>query len=366
MTSLPKLPKQEGLVCQGWNWTLEDIKTYNLPVNVCAIYTTDDGTTRLHIHLKKGRTSPAVGLGVNGTVTVDWGDGTTPDTLTGTSTSTPVFTPNHEYASDGDYIIKLTVDGTAVFLGQTSKTCLVSIGSAMSSSTNGVYASSLRRIDIGNGIGSIGSYAFGSCYNLRFISIPNGITTIGGSAGESAFIKSGLKFVGVPNGATAVRGQSTYGAFRECYGLELVSLPNSVTGTSTNMCTSCYCLKSMSIPNSITSIGTEMCNGCRGLTHVSIPDSITAIGTRAFSSCVTLASMRFPSSVESINSAAFQYCYSVRYYDFSQHTSVPTLASTDAFSGIPADCEIRVPAALYDEWIAATNWATYADKIVAV
>ena len=62
----------------------------------------------------------------------------------------------------------------------------------------------------------------------------------------------------------------------------------------------------------------------------------------------------------------FYYCYSVKFFDFTRHTSVPTLSNTNAFSSIPADCEIRVPAALYDEWIAATNWSTYASKIVAV
>jgi uridine kinase len=53
-------------------------------------------------------------------------------------------------------------------------------------------------------------------------------------------------------------------------------------------------------------------------------------------------------------------------YDFTQHTAVPTLANTEAFYNIPADCEIRVPAALADEWKAATNWSTYASKIVGV
>jgi hypothetical protein len=56
----------------------------------------------------------------------------------------------------------------------------------------------------------------------------------------------------------------------------------------------------------------------------------------------------------------------MKFYDFTSHTSVPTLANSNAFQGIPADCEIRVPAALYDEWIAATNWSTYASRIVAV
>jgi hypothetical protein len=56
----------------------------------------------------------------------------------------------------------------------------------------------------------------------------------------------------------------------------------------------------------------------------------------------------------------------LRFCDFTKHTAVPTLASANAFRGIPADCEFRVPAALVDEWKAATNWSTYADKIVGV
>ena len=46
--------------------------------------TPTDGKTRVYIHLEYGRTSPMLGVCPNGTVTVDWGDGTEPDTLTGT------------------------------------------------------------------------------------------------------------------------------------------------------------------------------------------------------------------------------------------------------------------------------------------
>jgi hypothetical protein len=73
-----------------------------------------------------------------------------------------------------------------------------------------------------------------------------------------------------------------------------------------------------------------------------------------------------PNSVTSIASSAFFNNAGVIYYDFTNHTAVPTLSSINAFQSIAADCEIRVPAALHDEWIAATNWTSYASKIVAV
>ena len=71
-------------------------------------------------------------------------------------------------------------------------------------------------------------------------------------------------------------------------------------------------------------------------------------------------------SLASIGGYAFSYCYGIRYYDFTASANVPALSSTNAFSGIPSDCQMLIPAALYDEWSAATNWATYVSYMVAV
>ena len=119
-TALPDYPSHDGLTCQGWNWSLADLKTTNRKINVGAMYITDDGKTRIYIRLEEGRTSPMLGVCPNGTVTVDWGDGTTPDTLTGASTTTVKWTPNHAYAAQGEYVIKMTVDGTMGHYGDSS------------------------------------------------------------------------------------------------------------------------------------------------------------------------------------------------------------------------------------------------------
>lgn len=46
-------------------------------------------------------------------------------------------------------------------------------------------------------------------------------------------------------------------------------------------------------------------------------------------------------------------------------TAVPTLG-TDALTGTPETLKIIVPDALVDSFKAATNWSTYAGKIIGV
>ena len=222
-------------------------------------------------------------------VTVDWGDGTTPDTLTGTSTATVKWTPTHNYAAPGDYVIALTVNGTFGIVWDSSGMSLLGYTSG-SDNRNYAYRNAIQRVFLGSGITSIGDYAFFSCYSLTQITIPSGVTSIGQSAFQS-----------------------------------------------------CGCLAS-----------------------ITIPSGVTSIGDYAFYGCDCLASVTLPSVVTSIGQSAFGYCYSVAFYDFTVCTAVPTLSDANAFTDIPADCEIRVPAALLDEWKAATNWATYANQIVGV
>ena len=406
LTEMPPLPERKGLICQGWNWSLEDIKVHNRAVNVGATYITDDGITRIYITLQEGRTSPMLGVCPNGTVTVDWGDSTTPDVLTGTSTSTVKWTPNHEYAKPGDYVITLTVDGSVGFAGSSSTNELSYLlrHSSNADIRNQAYQSTVQKIEMGSGVTSIGSYAFNNCYSLASIVIPDGVPWIGKSAfstcyslasivipdsvttiGDYVFLNCySLASIVIPDGA--IIGSH---AFENCSSLASIVIPDSVTSIGSHAFYNCYSLASIVIPDSVTIIGSYAFYNCYSLASIVIPDSVTIIGSYAFYNCYSLVSIVIPDGVTSIGSGAFQYCYSltsivipdgvtsignsafssfygIRYFDFTKHTAVPALSNTNAFQNIPPDCEIRVPAALYDEWIAATNWATYASYIKAV
>ena len=241
ITALPDGPTHEGLTFQGWNYTLEKVKAFTRSMNVGAIYTTNDGKTRIYITLGEGRTSPLLGCCPNGTVIVDWGDGTTPDTLTGTSTSTIKYTPIHNYTSPGNYVISLTVNGTCGFLGGSTSNdyCFLLKYSTTADTRNLYYQNAITKIEIGDNVTSIGHDTFRGCYSLTNLTIPDSVTSIGD------------------------------GEFNNCYSLT-----------------------SLTIPNSVTSIGTKAFNSCYSLTNLTIPDSVTSIGNYAFGSCYGMAEYR--------------------------------------------------------------------------
>ena len=104
----------------------------------------------------------------------------------------------------------------------------------------------------------------------------------------------------------------------------------------------------------------------RDVTALEIPAGVTVIGEHALHGAKKLVQITFPKGLEEIGECAFSDCSACLSYDFSACLQVPRLDDADAFTGIHADAVIMVPTALYQEWVAAKNWALYADHIVAV
>ena len=81
LTELPPLPSQDGLICQEWNWNLDDAKSYVEEygmLEIGATYTTDDGRTRLYISIVDDTDTTLTLMfkaSVSDALTIDWGDG---------------------------------------------------------------------------------------------------------------------------------------------------------------------------------------------------------------------------------------------------------------------------------------------------
>lgn len=176
----------------------------------------------------------------------------------------------------------------------------------------------------------VGVSAFGGCKNLKSVYFHENCRA---KLSENCFIKcDALEQVTIPASITEVRDS----AFRECQGLKKIIIYGS--------------------------IGAKMCFGSENLKEVYIGDEVTTIPQRAFAQCSVLDTVRMGKNVAFIGVQAF-YETSLKEIDFSQHTFVPTLENAYAFKGIQ---KIAVPANLYDEWVAASEWSRLAKRIVAV
>ena len=85
------------------------------------------------------------------------------------------------------------------------------------------------------------------------------------------------------------------------------SVTYSVTSIGNSAFRYCYMLTSVTIPNSVTSIGNYAFSDCRGLTSVNIPDGVKSIGDYAFYGC-KFRYKTIPNSVTSIGAYAFYGC----------------------------------------------------------
>ena len=360
-TALPSNPTHTGLVAQGWNWGLQHIKDNiaayeNADVYVGQMYKTSSGLTEMDITVTK-----VTGLTVtcNMVGNKNWGDGTT-DNLT-----------THTYANYGDYTI--TCDGTRIPAGSSSASGLfgasssnmnrywctaIRIGENVTSIGNYTFSNcgSLKSIIIPQGVTSIGSYVFIYCGSLTSITIPQGVTRIGNNALQSCY---SLKSITIPQGVTSIEGY----VLNNCHSLTSIVIPQGVTSIGNYAFNSCHSLTSIVIPQGVTSIGSYAFNSCYALTSITIPQGVTRIANNAFQRCLSFTSIAIPAGVTSVEGYAFGNCDPITIYDFTSATGVPTMSNVSAFSNINGICKIIVPDALYDTWIAATNWATYADYI---
>ena len=143
---------------------------------------------------------------------------------------------------------------------------------------------SIKSVEIGNSVISIGSGAFEGCSALKSVTIPNSVTSIGHSAFSYC---SGLTSIIIPSSVTLI----DYRAFSDCSGLTSVTIPNSVTSIKQEAFSGCSALTSVAIPNSVTSIGMGAFKSCSRLTSVSIGNSVTYISSDVFYNCSGLTSV---------------------------------------------------------------------------
>lgn len=93
---------------------------------------------------------------------------------------------------------------------------------------------------------------------------------------------------------------------------------------------------------------------------ICIPEYTHTIADGCFKKCPKLKKIWFPSTLTAI-SLDLEGSENVEVLDFKVSAAIP---SAEKLSNIPTGCKIVIPDTLYNNWIIASNWSTYADRIV--
>lgn len=121
----------------------------------------------------------------------------------------------------------------------------------------------------------------------------------------------------------------------------------------------CTCLDSITIEKDVM-FGDNCFSGCTGT--LILKAKPTRYGTPTAFNGADFNRVIIKNNIGSLDNL-FKACAKVEKYDFSSVTEIPSITQT-SFSQISNTCQIVVPDSLYDEWIDADNWNTYASHII--
>jgi hypothetical protein len=343
-TSMPNSPTHEGLISQGWNWSLSDLKSQNTKMNVGQLYTTDDGKTRLYISVSNnsGLDIPiyfyqSIGSGVK----IDWGDGSEVQTINGVG----YVNTTHTYPSLGEYVITLNITSGNARLGS----------NITNRSMFYIKPAVLNKVEIGNNI-SLNSYCFYYCTNLQAITIKSDLSL---SATYGFAYCLNLKHIVFP---TAYDRIDKLSVFLNCYSLKTVCFTRTFRyfyGDSAF--DGCASLKNIYLSKILVTLGAYSFRGNSLLEEVNLNDltSCSSIPTSCFFNDSKLTKITILSNVTSLRAGCFSGCYGIKEYHFKR-TTPPSIDSTNVFTGLAIDCIMYVPVGSLTAYQTATNWSSFA------
>lgn len=315
LTELPEAPDHSAdevpLTFEEWNWTLEEIKEYHtdMPENkidVGATYHPTDGKLHLIVETLVDNYLNPLQLSFNNGAQIDWGDGT--------SSSVGSSDIKHFYEKRGRYHVVATTTSTT-FTVYKNNNLLPKEAFVPRAIT-----------DLRN------TFAF--CALLEKVVIPSSITTLGVSQGSLRECYS-LDTIILPHSLTEV---GTY-SMMQCYSLRVLSLPPTITSIGNYAMGNCYSLKKITIPKGLLSLGSYSLQYI-GEKEIRLPSSLTSIGSTCFAYMNALRKINIPAGVREIPNYAFNSCQSLEQVELNE--GLETIGS-NVFYGVRSLQTLVIP-----------------------
>lgn len=178
----------------------------------------------------------------------------------------------------------------------------------------------------------IGEEAFKYCYSLTNISIPESIHTIEEQA------------------------------FYNCTHLIEINIPSNITSIEGNTFRNCDGLTSITIPNNVTSIEHRAFYSCDGLTSIIVPNNVTFVGEYAFGDCSNLNTITLGTNLNSMEKHIFQNSDNLT--NIVCLSTTPPNIESNTFEYSPTNKNLTIPfGSDYASWVNATNWVSINHKI---
>ena len=363
LAALPELPTHEGLVNNGWNFTLAEVKAVTDFADVGCTYSTSDGATRAYIHVSSedSRTvSFCFKQSAERGVAVNWGDGSADETFENMSSAGSVIV-SHTYSTCGDFTVSFKpASGVTLTLGLkdrlTDDILEFHFSNYIRLGDNNIYChyANIYKLEIGNNA-ALERDSFCGCHGLETVTVPNTVTSI---PSKCFYYCDSLRAFVFPRSVTTVDDYNLY----QCAAVKMVSIPSTLRQSGTYFCSN-IAVERIRMGDSITNIKSYSSINLTVLKHAHVSQSATALAISFMLGNGLLKNIRFPASVSSTGAHLCGECTSIGDAYFDSHTAVPSV-NAGPFEKCGERLLIHIPVALYDEWRTATNWVAVAQKMV--
>lgn len=363
LTDFPPNPSYRGLTAQGWNWVLADAKEFVSNYGCLVIgqsYTTDDGRTRIYIHVTPQIIESQRQFQVIATATVKnglkiyWGDGTE-SIWTGAANSNEAGA-THTYSVAGDYKIEIeVVSGSISYLGRNGANSSIVGGDSK-------IQGCVQKIEIGDNVTGLAKNTFKVMNSLIAVTVPTTVTTMN-DYDEGMFSLNLMGGFVFPLGFTTNRYRAM---FPQSCMLKYISIPKSMhnfaIGTFPGR------LRKLTISSLEPYSGTAMTRlyNAESLTHFVVMGTYTTINDDSVRSTM-IKKLYIPSTVTAI-SGTNTFAYNSNLVEVHlRPINPPTLANSGAFRGCNANCIFYVPYSadhsILEAYKTASNWSTFSAYI---